>query len=460
MREFLFKKIVDKSFLKAGATIPKNLQDTLLEKIGVVLSKGQKETIQIIIENTTFEAIITNVNFDPNVTDREVVQIRYAAGSPICQKLNKIFAYSAAALNTTVAPENNAAAQEDPEEYVEILAVSQSVLEFRCFPKTTAQRKKAFFEYLGGEDELSGYQRSYKLVFYKYFFELLNDGQEIPAHILAQHFKQYYLERKQANKITDIDVDPVIKNVETSSVESIYKLILRNPFNAISKKQFIAHEDKNGVPYFTIDPQLKHELTSTDIQEIIRIVDKKLELYCSKIDSIVESSSLRNIFNKILNEYTLAKNEVFAGHSMGAYFRNDIPNEIYNTGIVNAATHLITGSVGQGNWATVPWVCIFDRNITASATKGVYIVYLLSKDGKTLYLTLNQGCTDIRRENSKRDTIKLMREKATQIVSQVDSRGFKSDEYVDLGDNLTELAELYERGIIFYKAYRKGAGAP
>ena len=93
---------------------------------------------------------------------------------------------------------------------------------------------------------------------------------------------------------------------------------------------------------------------------------------------------MRLIVNRILNEYINAKQETFAGHSMGFFFRNDIPREIYSTGIVNSRDYLVTGSVGQGNWANVPWVCIFDRSITTSATKGVYIVYLLAKDGQTL----------------------------------------------------------------------------
>ena len=165
---------------------------------------------------------------------------------------------------------------------------------------------------------------------------------------------------------------------------------------------------------------------------------------------------MRTIIEKILSEYILAKQQTFAGHPMGSFFRNDIPNFIYKTGIVDSRTHLITGSVGQGNWATVPWVCIFDRKITTSATKGVYIVYLLSKDGKTLYLTFNQGCTDIRNSHSKADTIKIMRQKAAEIALKIDSRGFASDDKIDLGFGLTELAELYQKGTIFYKAYRQG----
>lgn len=165
---------------------------------------------------------------------------------------------------------------------------------------------------------------------------------------------------------------------------------------------------------------------------------------------------MKQIVEKILNEYIDAKKAPFTGHPMGSFFRNDIPSFIYKTGIVDSKTHLITGSVGKGNWAMVPWICIFDRQITTSATKGVYIVYLLSKDGNTLYLTFNQGCTEIKNTHGKAKTIKIMRQKAAEIISQIDGRGFASDEKVNLGTGLTELGELYQRGTIFYKAYRKG----
>lgn len=169
---------------------------------------------------------------------------------------------------------------------------------------------------------------------------------------------------------------------------------------------------------------------------------------------------MNSIINKILNEYATAKQEKFAGNPLGSFFRNEIPSFIYKTGVVDPKTHLIVGSVGQGNWATVPWICIFDRKITTTATKGVYIVYLLAKDGQTLYLTFNQGCTDLRNSYSKIDTIKIMRQKTADIASKIDDRGFASENQIDLGQGLTELAELYQKGTIFYKKYEKGSVPP
>ena len=166
---------------------------------------------------------------------------------------------------------------------------------------------------------------------------------------------------------------------------------------------------------------------------------------------------MKEIIEKILNEYVQAKKEPFTGHALGSFFRNDIPRELYNTGLVDSKRYLIAGSVGQGNWAMVPWVCIFDRNIRTSATKGVYIVYLLERNGESLYLTFNQGCTEIRNSHSKRETIEIMRRKASEVVSRINDRGFLTDEKINLGEGLTELGELYQKGTIFYKQYRKGA---
>ncbi len=197
------------------------------------------------------------------------------------------------------------------------------------------------------------------------------------------------------------------------------------------------------------------ELSSADIQYLKDLVGEKLQHYFSKIQDTYKHDCMREMVCKVLNDYVPAKSQQFAGHTLGTYFRNDIPNIIYQTGIVNSQEYLITGSVGQGQWATVPWICIFDRKITTTATKGVYIVYLLSRDGESLYLTFNQGCTDIRRSHTKRETIKLMHENTEAIRSKIDPREFVANGSVNLGSNLPELAELYQEGIIFYKKYKK-----
>lgn len=167
------------------------------------------------------------------------------------------------------------------------------------------------------------------------------------------------------------------------------------------------------------------------------------------------NSELTQAVSCFLERYIPAKKQVFAGNEVGSFIRDTIPSLFYSTHLVDINKYLIKGSVGQGQWATVPWLCIFNKSITTTATKGVYIVYLLSSDGNSLYLTFNQGCTEIRNSHSKRETIEIMRNKAADIVKKIDSRGFYSDTNISLGYGLTELAELYQKGTIFYKEYKK-----
>ncbi len=318
-------------------------------------------------------------------------------------------------------------------------------------------KKNEFLKYIGAEEDLSCYQRSYKLVFLKSFLDHYNPAGEVLVDKLCESFHQFYLERKQAGLLPDKQVDPVIENVDTSSLQSIYGLIIRNPYHAFHRYNYFSEVTIDGEKYFKMNEDLLAELSPEDIQYLKKLVSKKLQYYFSKIQDTTPKESMRDMICKVLNDYISAKSEQFAGHALGAYFRNDIPNLIYQTGIVNVKDYLITGSVGQGQWATVPWICIFDRNITTTATKGVYIVYLLSRDGESLYLTFNQGCTDIRKSHTRRETIKLMHENAESIRARMDARGFLADDNINLGNRLPELAELYQEGTIFYKEYKKGS---
>ena len=162
---------------------------------------------------------------------------------------------------------------------------------------------------------------------------------------------------------------------------------------------------------------------------------------------------MREQILRFMQECTAAKQQVFANNPFGIFVRTEIPTALYKTELVDQEQYLITASVGAGNSAMIPWICIFDRSITTTATKGVYIVYLLSRDSKRLYLTFNQGCTEIRSQHSKRETIRIMHQKAEEIRGTVSAHGFVPACDIDLGDHLTELGDMYREGTIFYKRY-------
>ena len=174
-------------------------------------------------------------------------------------------------------------------------------------------------------------------------------------------------------------------------------------------------------------------------------------------DQILVNTKLREFVERIMNDYIKEKDEEFKDNKLGDFVRNTAPHIVRQVAGLSDSEYEVKGSVGNGKWAMIPWLGIFNKRITDSATKGVYIIYILAKDGNTLYLTFNQGCTKLKEGKGKEEAINIMRKNALNLVKVLDSHGFNSDENIDLGENLSELGELYQKGTIFYKAYKHEA---
>ena len=101
--------------------------------------------------------------------------------------------------------------------------------------------------------------------------------------------------------------------------------------------------------------------------------------------------TLRELLEKILNTYLQEKNKPLKDNSLAECLRSGL-KDVVSDDLISGS--LITkGSPGQGSWAIVPWIGLFDTTMSVSAAKGFDIVYLFSPDMKYVYLSLNQGWT-------------------------------------------------------------------
>ena len=97
---------------------------------------------------------------------------------------------------------------------------------------------------------------------------------------------------------------------------------------------------------------------------------------------------------RILNNYLPEKRQSFKQNNLAIFLRNDIIDIISNhVPLLREDQYLLKGSAGAGNWAEIPWICIFNKNITNSAQRGIYLVFLFSSDMEKVYLSFNQGYT-------------------------------------------------------------------
>ncbi len=164
--------------------------------------------------------------------------------------------------------------------------------------------KSDFLKYIGDENSLAGYARSYKLVFYKAFFSLMDDNGIASGYKVADAFRNFYVNRVRCGLSADINVDSRIENIEQSSVQDAYDVILQNPFRHISDRNYLLRrKDSNGKEQFVLNQDLLKELTKDDVEGILSVVDKKLGLYFLKKDGGESRIVLHDLVYRWIDEY-------------------------------------------------------------------------------------------------------------------------------------------------------------
>ena len=178
-----------------------------------------------------------------------------------------------------------------------------------------------------------------------------------------------------------------------------------------------------------------------------------------------EFGLLHEKFKTLMSEYASVYGRVKNEKNWKDPFRDiiskDIPDLLRNCAKI-ANPYIVEGSYGKGLWTAVPWIAVFDSRITTSAQKGVYIVYLLNKDSKELYLTLEIAATEVMgiKTDSKGNAIftgvvgnnnpkvkKALRDRATAIQNDLKNNYFNADDRIFTGSS------GYDNGAIYYKKY-------
>lgn len=116
---------------------------------------------------------------------------------------------------------------------------------------------------------------------------------------------------------------------------------------------------------------------------------------------------LRSALEKILKEWKSARQLSINENSLSKFIRSDFPKIVETVLGSKSIDYQINGSAGAGNWASIPWLSILDKQITKSTQMGYYPVYLFRADMSGVYLSLIQGTTEI---NNRLGRIKANRE--------------------------------------------------
>lgn len=172
------------------------------------------------------------------------------------------------------------------------------------------------------------------------------------------------------------------------------------------------------------------------------------------------TTSLRNDLYRFTAEFGDVYDEVVKtgnrSHSFGHFIRKQIPSSILQH--INSSVYKVEGSCGRGNWTPVPWVAVFDTRITSKASSGVYIVYLLNKDTKTLFLTLNQATTEeFSNETENRAFSNTVKSKNKKVLERLEINASHIRSVLGISKSASSEIDCgspaYNAGCICYKKY-------
>lgn len=161
---------------------------------------------------------------------------------------------------------------------------------------------------------------------------------------------------------------------------------------------------------------------------------------------------LKYLFNFVLNNYINGYKNAERTDPNFDVITHQIPATI-STLLFSRNDLLIAGSCGIGQKTDYPWIAIFNKNITSSAKRGIYIVYLYKKDMSGFYLSLNQGITYFT-NTFKRKKYDNARKVADYFKNEIGDNYFDKND-IDLGASSGSLGYGYQETNIISKYYAK-----
>lgn len=164
-------------------------------------------------------------------------------------------------------------------------------------------------------------------------------------------------------------------------------------------------------------------------------------------------NNLKNLFDFVLNNYKNGHKNAERSDPVYPIIVSEIPSLIKTSLFPMRKDLLLTGSIGVGQKTDFPWVAIYNTNITRTATKGLYVVFLFKKDMSGFYLALNQGITYFAK-TYKRNKYECAKKVANYFKNEIGDEYFSKDD-IDLCGLRGTLGYGYQETTIISKYYEK-----
>lgn len=268
-------------------------------------------------------------------------------------------------------------------------------------------------------------QKSYKMVLIQ---SILNEYKEsltriLPLNQVAGRFLSYY--RDSFTEGVKVDSPPNgVANSWSDVTLAQTKSLLKTPIDALSSILEATTET------ITFKPHIWGKMNDEVLNDLSVYAHTELVNYNDQLDS-VRTLSLQESLSHILNTYIEAKTQPFANHQLGKLFRQSLPEYLKALPFMDG-DYKVQGSIGQGNWANIPWIALLDKRITTTTQHGEYVVYLFAEDMSAVYLTLLQGVTVPLRERGKKEGYQYFEQKVQEMRELLPLQNLHKDANIQL----------------------------
>lgn len=289
----------------------------------------------------------------------------------------------------------------------------------------------------------SSKQKSYKMVL---TMALLSEMQVTSQRTVAiSNVKQCFLSLLQERESNNLHVDQPPEKAGTtwnSMTVSNINSVISTPISALSS---ILEQNNDSIAF---KKELYESWSDDVLNELYNYAQTELEKYYNQ--QTQDIFSLKEALSDILSAYLTAKKDTFAGHRLGNLVRQQIPGDLGKLPFIHSELK-ITGSVGQGNWATIPWIAIMDKRITQTTRQGEYLVYLFAEDMKSVYLTFNQGVTIPNETKGRAAAYQYFKQKVQEIRELLPLEGMTKDDAIYLTSG--GIGQDYQVSTVAYYRY-------
>lgn len=150
-----------------------------------------------------------------------------------------------------------------------------------------------------------------------------------------------------------------------------------------------------------------------------------------------------DLIKRFAESYSELKKTHYGSSAETEIVTHKIPELLYEELGLSEADYQIRGSVGNGRWADVPWVCIMHRGVTETTQNGYYIAALFSSDMKRIFVTVGLGWTQFQEKYGTKSGKEKIKAFAFKLAQSLPAEPNETQGVIDL-DATTQRSQGYE----------------